>query len=278
MANNRTYYRYAKKATRLRLTKSKTLNTIIAAVVILAIVGVWLYSEGYIFQDKVSAPETGSTASDYSEWSTQEAFNAALDKVASLEIVDEVKEDYKYNRVKQFGTAWKYDFDKSGCDTRDDILKVSLEDVEMEDKCKIASGTLRYDPYTGESDIYMTSTEMGKELDGEHIVALESIWFLGGAQYWNEKGVPEGLDSSLSKDPQELREQVANDPLNVIMVDSSQNRSKKSQDISEWNVPENNDYQCEYSTRQVEVKDKYGLTSTKDEQKTFKKVLTECIS
>ena len=45
--------------------------------------------------------------------------------------------------------AWA-DTDRNGCDTRDDILKRDLTDVKFSDgDCKVTSGTLEPDPYTG---------------------------------------------------------------------------------------------------------------------------------
>lgn len=48
-------------------------------------------------------------------------------------------------------------------------------------------------------------------------------------------------------------------------------------DASDWLVPENPEYKCEYITRQVEVKAKYGLGVSKDEKKVMDKVLTGCV-
>ena len=48
-----------------------------------------------------------------------------------------------------FGSAW-LDTDDNGCGTRDDILAAQLDDVSRDsDGCKVLSGVLDPDPYTG---------------------------------------------------------------------------------------------------------------------------------
>lgn len=273
--SNRNYTKAARSARKIRPFKSRKLNSALTIVILLGIAIAW-----YVSQDvkEGEAPETGSTASTYSEWSTKEAFTEASKKVDSLPEVSKTKNDSKleYDRPAQFGSAWQYDYDKSGCETRDDILKVSLEAAEMEDDCKIAAGILRYDPYTGVTSQKMSAADLSSLLDGEHIVALEDV-MLSGAVLWDTEGTPKVEDKSVSDDPYERRKQIANDPLNVIMVDAGENRSKGSKDASDWLVPENPEYKCEYITRQVEVKAKYGLGVSKAEKKVMDKVLTGCV-
>lgn len=273
--SNRNYTKAARSARKIRPFKSRKLNSVLTIVILLGIAIAW-----YVSQDvkEGEAPETGSTASTYSEWSTKEAFKAAYEKLDSLPEVSKTENEakFKYDRPAQFGTAWEYDYDKSGCDTRDDILKSALEAAEMKDDCKIEAGILRYDPYTGETEQKMISSDFSKMLDGEHIVALEDV-MLSGAFLWDSGSIPKVEDKSVSSDAFERRQQIANDPLNVIMVDAGENRSKGSKDASDWLVPENPEYKCEYITRQVEVKAKYGLGVSKAEKKTMDKVLTGCV-
>ena len=82
--------------------------------------------------------------------------------------------------------------------------------------------------------------------DIDHIVALEDVWYTGGLK-WND----------------EQREQIANDPLNLSISDSSANRSKSSQTPSSY-LPLGR-FKCEYAKRYVAVKKKYDLSvSAKD--------------
>ncbi|MGW1883280.1 HNH endonuclease family protein [Streptomyces sp. NPDC001970] len=156
---------------------------------------------------------------------------------------------------EEFGPAWA-DTDDNGCGTRDDILKRDLEDVTFKDgHCKVTSGTLADDPYTGKSVVY----ERGRsKVDVDHVVALSDAW-QKGAQKWDR----------------DRRQAFANDPLNLLAVDSSTNRRKGDGDTATW-LPPNTAYRCAYVARQVAVKRKYGLWVTSGERDAMKRVLGGC--
>ena len=159
-----------------------------------------------------------------------------------------------YDRDR-FGSAWA-DTDSNSCDTRDDILKRDLQDVEFTDgKCKVAAGVLDPDPYSGKEVTYRRGRS---QVDIDHVVALSDAW-QKGAKYW---------DAS-------KRIALANDPLNLIAVDASTNRSKGDGDTATW-LPPNKAYRCTYVAAQVAVKKKYGMWVTAAEQAAMKKVLTGC--
>ncbi|MFJ5265929.1 HNH endonuclease family protein [Streptomyces sp. NPDC088387] len=159
-----------------------------------------------------------------------------------------------YDRDR-FGSPWA-DTDSNSCDTRDDILKRDLEEVEFTDgTCKVASGTLDPDPYTGKDVTY----ERGRsEVDIDHLVALSDAW-QKGAQQW---------------DPSK-RIAFANDPLNLLAVDAGTNRSKSDGDTATW-LPPNKPYRCTYVAAQVAVKRKYGLWVTSAEREAMTRVLSGC--
>ncbi len=91
-----------------------------------------------------------------------------------------------------FGHGW-VDVDRNGCGTRDDILKRDLTGVRYTDgHCKVASGTLTDDPYTGTTVAYVRGRS---KVDIDHVVALSDAW-QKGAQQWNA----------------ETRRRFANDP------------------------------------------------------------------
>jgi hypothetical protein len=160
-----------------------------------------------------------------------------------------------YDRDK-FGSPWA-DTDSNGCDTRDDILGRDLADVKFTDgDCKVASGTLDPDPYTGKDVTYARGRS---QVDIDHIVALSDAW-QKGAKYW---------DAS-------KRIALANDPLNLRAVDASTNRSKGDGDTATW-LPPNKAYRCTYVADQVAVKKKYGLWVTAAEQAAMVKVLSDCL-
>ncbi|MFJ9493749.1 HNH endonuclease family protein [Streptomyces sp. NPDC101224] len=159
-----------------------------------------------------------------------------------------------YDR-EEFGQAWA-DVDRNGCGTRDDILKRDLTGVRYTDgHCKVASGTLTDDPYTGTTVTYVRGRS---KVDIDHVVALSDAW-QKGAQQWNA----------------ETRRRFANDPLNLLAVDAATNRRKSDGDAATW-LPPNGAYRCTYVARQVAVKKKYGVWATEGERDAMKRILKEC--
>ncbi|WP_073949509.1 HNH endonuclease family protein [Streptomyces kebangsaanensis] len=159
-----------------------------------------------------------------------------------------------YERGK-FGSAWA-DTDSNSCPTRDDILKRDLKEVEFTDgTCKVSSGVLRPDPYTGKEIVFRRGRS---QVDIDHVVALSDAWQKGAA-YWDAG----------------KRIALANDPLNLLAVEASANRSKGDGDTATW-LPPNKGYRCAYVAAQVAVKKKYELWVTAAEKAEMKKVLSTC--
>ncbi|MFD4574183.1 HNH endonuclease family protein [Streptomyces sp. NPDC058417] len=160
--------------------------------------------------------------------------------------------DYDRDR---FGTPWA-DTDSNDCDTRDDILRRDLEDVRSTGgACKVTYGVLESDPYSGKDVTYRRGRS---QVDIDHVVALSDAW-QKGAKYWDAG----------------KRIALANDPLNLIAVDASTNRSKGDGDTATW-LPPNKGYRCAYVAAQVAVKKKYELWVTDAEKAAMTKVLTAC--
>ncbi|WP_030216631.1 HNH endonuclease family protein [Streptomyces bikiniensis] len=154
-----------------------------------------------------------------------------------------------------FGRGW-VDVDRNGCGTREDILKRDLTGVRYADgHCKVASGTLADDPYTGTDVPYVRGRS---KVDIDHVVALSDAW-QKGAQQWSA----------------ETRRRFANDPLNLLAVDAATNRRKSDGDAATW-LPPNGAYRCAYVARQVAVKRKYEVWITEGERDAMKRVLREC--
>ncbi|MGW1672821.1 HNH endonuclease family protein [Streptomyces sp. NPDC002324] len=155
----------------------------------------------------------------------------------------------------EFGSAWA-DTDSNSCDTRDDILKRDLDEVKFRDgDCTVVSGVLDPDPYTGKDVPYVRGRS---KIDVDHMVALSDAW-QKGAQQWDDS----------------KRIALANDPLNLLAVDSGTNRGKGDGDTATW-LPPNKAYRCTYVAAQVAVKTKYGLWVTSAEQDAMKRVLITC--
>ena len=161
-----------------------------------------------------------------------------------------------YEREGQFGRAW-IDVDRNGCDTRNDILLRDLTAEVVEDNCRVLSGTLA-DPYTGQVIAFLRGQDTSSEVQIDHVVALLNAWETGAQQ--------------LSYD---TRVQFANDPLNLLAVDGRTNSQKGAGDAATW-LPPVTSYRCEYVTRQVQVKARYGLWVTQAEHDAVVRVLSAC--
>ncbi|GGO88286.1 GmrSD restriction endonuclease domain-containing protein [Wenjunlia tyrosinilytica] len=157
-----------------------------------------------------------------------------------------------YSR-ERFGRSW-VDIDHNDCGTRDDILRRDLTQDAVTGGCKVTAGVLD-DPYTGRR-IHFTRGH--SDVDIDHVVALSDAWQKGASQWSRDK-----------------RESLANDPLNLLAVDASTNRSKGDGDTATW-LPPNKGFRCAYVARQVAVKKKYELRVTRAEKDAMVKVLKGC--
>jgi hypothetical protein len=154
----------------------------------------------------------------------------------------------------EFGNAW-VDVDRNGCDTRNDMLILRLEDRDMSGDCKVLSGDLA-DPFTGTWIHFERGGE--SEVDIDHLVALSDAWQKGASSWEFAKRVA-----------------FANDPLNLEPVDAGANRQKGDGDAATW-LPASKEFRCEYVARQVAVKTKYELWVTQAEQDAMVDVLSGC--
>lgn len=153
---------------------------------------------------------------------------------------------------KQFGNGWAK---VNGCTTREIILYRDLKDKTMDGECKVIAGTLN-DPYTG--TVIMFSKDKSSAVQIDHVVALSNAWQTGAQQLSFEK-----------------RQQLANDPLELLAVDGPANQAKGDGDAATW-LPKNKAFRCEYVSRQIAVKVKYSLWVTVAEKEVMKRVLDTC--
>ena len=150
------------------------------------------------------------------------------------------------------------DPDRNGCDARNDILKRDLTNITYKEgtrDCKVIAGQL-LDPFSGKVIIFSPTKVV---IDIDHVVALSNAWQTGAAYF----------DKS-------VRTQIANDPLNLLAVDSKLNRQKGDGDAATW-LPPNKSFRCEYVARQVAVKAKYKLWVTEPEKVAITKILSNCV-
>ena len=156
-----------------------------------------------------------------------------------------------------FGPAWA-DVDRNGCDTRNDILKRDLTQITYRAKtrdCVVESGVLA-DPFSGENINFQRGEKTSSLVQIDHVVALSNAWQTG-----------------IFKADLATRKNFANDPLNLLAVKGSLNSQKGDGDAATW-LPPNKQFRCDYVSRQVEVKVKYGLWLTRAERDAILRILS----
>lgn len=161
----------------------------------------------------------------------------------------------------QFGPQWS-DVDRNGCDTRNDILKRDLTAIVFRERtrdCVVERGVLQ-DPYSGQIIEFQRGEKTSALVQIDHVVALSNAW-------------QTGIFQATIK----VRTNFANDPLNLMAVKGSLNSQKGDGDAATW-LPPNKAFRCEYVTRQIQVKAKYGLWVTKAEKEAMNRILqsAEC--
>lgn len=163
-----------------------------------------------------------------------------------------------YSRAA-YGQAWA-DVDRNGCDTRNDVLRRDLIGYTLKygtRGCLVLRGTLR-DPYTARTIAFVRGTTTSSEVQIDHVVALSDSW-QKGAQGWTAA----------------KRVAFANDSMNLLAVEGAANLRKGDGDAATW-LPANKAFRCRYVSRQVSVKNKYGLWVTAAERDAISRILAAC--
>lgn len=176
----------------------------------------------------------------------------ALDVLEKLNIKGRAS-NKEYSR-EEFGKDWNT---IGGCNTRNIILNRDLDNVVVDEKCNVASGTLQ-DPYTGKTISFKRGSDTSSDVQIDHVVALSDAWQKGAQNLTSEK-----------------RTELANDPLELLAVDGDANQKKGSGDAATW-LPANKSFRCEYVARQIAVKQKYSLWVTQAEYDAINRILDKC--
>jgi hypothetical protein len=182
---------------------------------------------------------------------------APIDALAALNNLEVKGRAAKTGYARSQFPHWS-DPDRNGCDARNDTLKRDLTNITYKvgtRDCKVIAGQL-LDPFSGKVITFSTTKVV---IDIDHVVALSNAWQTGAAYFDKNK-----------------RSQIANDPLNLLAVDSKLNRQKGDGDAATW-LPPSKEFRCEYVARQVAVKAKYGLWVTKPEKVAIDKILSTCV-
>lgn len=198
----------------------------------------WEWKCDSIFPDLGDGNNTGDKDADVSK--DQKDAIAAL---ASIKVAKEQKVDYDRSE-------WRH-WTGSPCNAREAILKQQGENVKTDSSCKILSGKW-FDPFGGE-----TFTNSSK-LDIDHVIPLSYAARHGGNNWSADR-----------------KEQFANDPIHLVAVSASENRSKGDSGPSDY-MPPRGEFHCEYSTMWVNTVAKYDLTVTSSDHKALEKGLATC--
>ena len=158
-----------------------------------------------------------------------------------------------------FGQRWA-DVDRNGCDTRNDILRRDMTELELKadtNGCKVLAGTLT-DPYSGDDVAFVSGEDTSRLVQIDHIVPLSWAW-RHGADAWKI----------------EQRTEFANDPLNLQATTESMNQSKGDSGPSRW-LPAQEPAYCGYAERFVQVLAKWELGIGSLDRAVVRGILIEC--
>lgn len=142
---------------------------------------------------------------------------------------------------------------------REHILARDMTNVATKSAtdCTVLSGILN-DPYTRKIIHFVRGPSTSSDVQIDHIVALGDAWQKGAQQL------------SFT-----AREQLYNDPLELLAVDGPSNEQKRDGDAATW-LPPNKSYRCRYVARQIAVKAKYHLWVTQAEHDAMQRILATC--
>jgi hypothetical protein len=205
---------------------------------------------GALFASGIAAP---AQAIRYSE-ATEVTASSVL---ASLPVKGRAPKT-GYTRA-QFGQAWA-DVDRNGCDTRNDMLKRDLTNIEYKVKtrdCVVLTGVL-VDRYSGETINFVRGNVTSMEVQIDHVIALSNAWQTGAFKLTVVQ-----------------RTALANDPMNLFAVKGRLNLQKSDGDAATW-LPPLKSFRCAYVAQQIAVKAKYSLWVTAPEKEAMTRILTAC--
>jgi len=224
----------------------------LALVIVLAIAaGVgWLYFRDVASRQPEAGPSSVSTP-------TYDAVRRELEELP-VKGWDHVQD---FNRAR-FGEPWSDDvnveFGHNGCNTRDDILRRDLVDLQVRPGTCFAQRGILHDPYTGATIVFVRGPDTSPAVQIDHVVSLSDAWYKG-ARTWDDQ----------------RRRDFANDPRNLLAVAGQANFDKAFRDAASW-LPPNVAFRCAFVGRLVEVKTDYRLWVSGREKDAMRRVLRDC--
>ncbi|MCV7385964.1 HNH endonuclease family protein [Mycolicibacter longobardus] len=235
-------------------------GALVVLVVAAAVGWAWWQHEGFPGLPRSSGPSPTWTPPAPSAAPLDPGYDDARRMLAALAVKgwDRVQDFKRY----RFGERWSDDvnveFGHNGCNTRDDILRRDLTQIELRrGTCLVQRGFL-HDPYSGETIEFVRGPETSESVQVDHLVSLADAWYKG-ARSWDDA----------------RRRDFANDPRNLLAVSAQANFDKAFRDAAGW-LPTNVAFECEFVARQVRVKTAYGLWVSSNEKTAMHRVLRRC--
>lgn len=177
----------------------------------------------------------------------------ALEQLAGIPIAETAVIDYDEG---VYGQKWA-DIDRNGCDTRNDMLRRDLTDVQLKPNtngCVVLTGTL-LDSYTGEAVAFERKSQGYQPVQIDHVYPKRLAAAHGALALSDEQ-----------------RLQFANDPLNLVTT--VQNQVKGDSGPADF-MPAGT-YGCDYSIRFISVAVKYSLSLAPADHDALARTLSTC--
>ena len=227
----------------------------LAGLIIVAIIA----GVGWLYVRDVRSQESAASSAKSTQPATP-AYDVARRELEALPVKGWDRfEDFDRAR---FGEPWGDDvnveFGHNGCNTRDDVLRRDLADLQVRPGTCFAQHGILHDPYTGTTIAFERGPGTSSAVQIDHVVALSDAWYKG-ARLWDDQ----------------RRRDFANDPRNLLAVDGRVNFDKAFRDAASW-LPPNAAFRCAFVARQVEVKTDYQLWVSGREKGAMRDVLRGC--
>ena len=198
-------FRFRRHARRPLSARARALRWRRVGVVVLFLMGVaaWLIANPASWQTEIIYD------SEASESTPQAATNADGEYYASYLLaqltVADAADGSTYEREEQFYSNW---LSIKGCSLRQRIIKRDFTTATLDtDNCTVIAG-LYTDPYSGEEFEFHERSEISRDVQIDHVVALSNAWQTGA--------------QNLSAD---ARYALATDPLNLVAASSAANQA-----------------------------------------------------
>ncbi|MBE3000168.1 HNH endonuclease [Nocardiopsis sp. HNM0947] len=140
---------------------------------------------------------------------------------------------------------------ESPCTARQVVLERDGHDVVTDDSCQPTEGSW----WSAFDDEWVYDEP--SDISVDHLVPLSEAWKTGAADWTTDERADFANDVESSQ---------------LWLATQASNGEKGDQDPSEW-MPSNTDVHCDYAKSWIDVKDRYDLTITDDEQSSLQGTL-----